>query len=746
MKTNKLIAAALLPLLFSCAKENIEPSIKGETFDISITVSPDDDTKAIFDDAEGVLWINPASAGLVTSEWDTVVAQKSTAATVSDDNRQATFTFAGITAGTYRLFYPYVETYYPNLKFTVAANQTQDAGGKSSDIFAGMATEDITAQQGENNIVDVKYKAVGSYIQFLVYGKAGEKVRYITIVSSDSKIAGDYLVNANDFKYTIKEGGSDRVLVALGNDGYTTTKSAENAKGIYASVLPGSSTNTYYVTTDNGVYSFKSSEAKTFNAGEIKTVKLNLDNANVQPETVPQELYIVGNVAYVGWNCANAKKMEKNGNVFSTDVYLSTQVWDSDKNEIINAEGFKFLTQTVNWKIGYVKGTDGKLTYMSESNGVADTKFTVEKAGYYHVEANFDTKEVTYTPKAPEKFYVWGAATTAGWVSEKAIELKKSSENEFIFSIENIPLRGNEEFKFFSEHSESTAYVSDGTGDGWGKLVFFDSPTYSAADRKFKVKEDGLYNLTVDLTNNSVESKKVNTFPIVSHWNYEKSATMLPTGDGEYTAKAVIIGGNAAGYHDFKVIQGDNYYHPTSYTEIVDFNKDSDYIYTCDVLSDKIGETSYSDLTGWWINANKTQNERYYDIILDTKKNQLRVRFSQGTSFWLNGDSFVWGEKNDDYKSTDSDGDGIVTWDVTISEGKFNFRICGEYTYPFPNQFYCGEWYYATGDKIELKDGNECEVLPFVSDYNNSNWKIVEACDYKITFDYKNLKIKVEKR
>ena len=174
MKTNKLIAAALLPLLFSCAKENIEPSIKGETFDISITVSPDDDTKAIFDDAEGVLWINPASAGLVTSEWETVGAQRSTAATVSDDKRQATFTFTGITAGTYRLFYPYAETYYPNLKFTVAANQTQDAGGKSSDIFAGMATEDITAQQGENNIVDVNYKAVGSYIQFLVYGKAGE--------------------------------------------------------------------------------------------------------------------------------------------------------------------------------------------------------------------------------------------------------------------------------------------------------------------------------------------------------------------------------------------------------------------------------------------------------------------------------------------------------------------------------------------------------------------------------------------
>ncbi|MGN1225782.1 MAG: hypothetical protein ACI4TL_00935, partial [Candidatus Cryptobacteroides sp.] len=167
MKTNKIFVAALaLPMLFACTKENIKPSIEGETFDISVTVNSDD-TKAVFDDAEGILWVNPGSAGLVTSEWETVVAQKSTAATVSEDGRQSTFKFEGITAGSYRLFYPYCETYYPNIKFTVPANQTQDAAGKSSDIFAGMATENITAAEGENSVVDVKYQTVGSYIHFL---------------------------------------------------------------------------------------------------------------------------------------------------------------------------------------------------------------------------------------------------------------------------------------------------------------------------------------------------------------------------------------------------------------------------------------------------------------------------------------------------------------------------------------------------------------------------------------------------
>lgn len=739
MKTNKLIAAALLPLLFSCAKENIEPSIKGETFDISITVSPDDDTKAIFDDAEGVLWINPASAGLVTSEWDTVVAQKSTAATVSDDNRQATFTFAGITAGTYRLFYPYVETYYPNLKFTVAANQTQDAGGKSSDIFAGMAEKDITATDGENNIVNVKYKAVGSYIQFLVYGNVGEKVRYISIVSSDSKIAGDYLVNAEDFKYTILEGGSDRVLVALGNDGYTTTESAKTATGIYASVLPGSSKNTYYVTTDTGVYSFQSSEAKLFNAGEIKTVKLNLDNAQVQPETVPQELYIVGNVAYVGWNCANAKKMEKNGNVFSTDVYLSTQVKNSE-NKIENAEGFKFLTQTVNWKIGYVKGPDGKLTYMSESNGVEDSKFTVEKAGYYHVEANFDTKEVTCTPKAPEKLYVWGAATTAGWVSESAIKLDKSTENEFVFSVENIELKANQEFKFFSENSESTAYVNDGSGN----VVFFDSPTFSKADQKFKVEKAGLYTITVDLSTGTLTTTITNEYPRVVSNNKANTYYMMPTAvENEYKATAYLgVGDNA---HDFFIYQGDEAYHEVGYKQIT-FSSDSEG------YSGTVTKDTNTGLV-WWISDVNRQTNRLYDITLNTATNKVTVKFAQGKTFWLIGTPFggYKGYKPDEFKAT-ADENGIVTWnDVTTSETG-DFKICGEHT--LSDQFYEGEWYYSNnpdGFDWSWKGGNNYsddqeksfDVKVFVG--GDPKWKLNETGTFKIVFDTKNLKIKVYK-
>lgn len=739
MKTRKIFAAALaLPMLFACTKVEIVPTeqpAQGENgFEITVTVNSDNETKAVFDDAEGLLWVNPGSAGLVTSEHNDVKAQCSTAATPSEDGRQSTFKFEGITAGTYRLFYPYCETYYPNIKFTVPANQTQDAGGKSSDIFAGMATEDITAVEGENS-VDVKYQTVGSYIQFLVYGKAGEIVRYVSVVSADSKIAGDYSVNATDFKHTVLEGGSERVLVALGDKGYTTTATAEGATGIYAAVLPGSSKNTYYVTTDKATYVFESSAAKDFAAGSIKTVKLNLDNAKAVEQTVPTELYIVGDVTYVGWNCANAKKMEKNGNVFSTDVYLSTQVKNSS-NEIVAAEGFKFLTQTVNWKIGYVNDGTGKLTYMSETNGVADTKFTVEIAGYYHVEANFDTGVVTCTPKAPEKLYVWGAATEAGWDSSKAIELTKSAENEFVFTAENVQLAANEDFKFFSENSEFTAYVNDGSNN----MVFFDSPTGSDADKKFNFAHAGKFDISVDLSTGKWDYTIKEEYPYVIS-NKTNSYTMCPTGvEGEYSAVAYI--GYGGGYHDFFVKFGDKEAYSSSWTEVV-FGANLEY---------SVNVTKAADNgTGWYINDGDKKTARLYRITLNTNTNTLTVKFAQGKNFWLIGTPFAGYEafnKPDDYKAT-ADENGIVTWNVT-TEKTGDFKICGEYTRS--DAFWEGEWYYSN-EKSGTFDwswdggnnyGKEFDVKVFCA--NDQKWNFNETGTFEIVFDTRNLKIKVTKK
>lgn len=737
MNTRSIFAAALaLPMLFACTKENITPSLEGKGFDFSVTVSSDEDTKAVFDDTEGIKWVNPGSAGLVTSEFNTVVAQKSTAATPSEDGRKSTFTFQGITAGSYRLFYPYAETYYPNIKFTVPANQIQEAGKISSDIFAGMATEDVTATKGENNIQDVTYKTVGSYIQFRVYGKADETVRYVSVVSSDNKLAGEYLVNAKDFTHTIMDGGTDRVLVALGDAGYTTTADFESSTGIYAAVLPGTSTNTYYVTTDKATYAFASTSAKEFAAGSIKCVKLNLDNANVVEQPVPTELYIVGDVAYVGWNCSQAKKMEKEGNVFSTDVYLSTKVKNSD-NSLKDAEGFKFLTQTVNWKIGYVNDGTGKMVYRSETNGVADTKFTVDKAGYYHVEADFTTGVVTCTPKAPEKLYVWGDATEAGWDSSQAIELTKSGDFEYSAEVKLFPKFADKAFKFFSEHSESTAYVNDGDGN----VIFFDSPTYTAADKQFQVDKSGKYTICVNLSSGKLTTTLITELPGVVSNNKQNAYWMYPTGnEGEFKAAAFL--GYGGGYHDFYIYEGANTYHESEFRGINSFSKDDNYTYTGSITLDAATNK------GWYVEDNGYRTPRYYDITLNTSTNTVTVKFAQGKNFWLIGDPFGGfnAEKKDEFKAT-ADENGVVTWEVTTTNTG-EWKICGEYTLLSElDKFWEGEWYYSNGTPYEWNStgnnyGNEVDVNVFCGD---QKWKFNEKGTFRITFDSKNLTIKVEK-
>ena len=772
MKTRSFFAAALaLPMLFACTKENITPSLEGKGFDFSVTVSSDEDTKAVFDDTEGILWVNPGSAGLVKIDETTKAALQSTEATPSEDGRQSTFKFEGITAGSYRLFYPYAETYYPNIKFVVPATQTQEAGKISSDIFAGMATEDVTAAESENTInVNVKYQTVGSYIQFRVYGKAGETVRYVSVVSSDNKLAGEYLVNAKDFTHTIMDGGTDRVLVALGEAGYTTTADFESSTGIYAAVLPGTSTNTYYVTTDKATYAFASSEAKEFAAGSIKCVKLNLDNAKVVEQTVPTELYIVGDVTYVGWDCTKAKKMEKNGNVFSTDVYLSTDVKNAD-NKVEKAEGFKFLTQTVNWKIGYVNDGTGKLVYMSETNGVADTKFTVDKAGYYHVEANFDTGVVTCTPKAPEKLYVWGLATEAGWDSGNAIELTKSAENEFVFTAE-LFMNGGQDFKFFSDHSEYTAYVNDGSGN----VVFFDSPTYTEADKKFNLGAFGLYTLTVDLYAGTVKAESGDLYLLGDcfGWDVKSGKQMTKVSEGVYEiSKLRFPTSDVSNKFKFAFKKGDNIEFafsviPNNANEYgINFTKeynDRGYGNTNSAKRDELANVSPvkiianfdDDAFGFGKGDNKWFITEYfcdkiYDFKLDLNEKTLTASLSQGSNFWLVGINNVWEESN--CKATAGD-DGVARWtSVEVNTGTAGwdgtFKIRGENV--LPDSFWQGEWYHSNVSWAPdsywwngYTYGYPTNVV--FEKTSDRKWKMTESGTYDFEFDTKNLTLKVTKK
>lgn len=350
--------------------------------------------------------------------------------------------------------------------------------------------------------------------------------------------------------------------------------------------------------------------------------------------------------------------------------------------------------------------------------------------------------------RTPDHLYVVGDATTAGWNGNDAIELtKKDGENKFV--VEGIVLvPAAEGFKFNTRKSASDdAWTNAFVNAGDNKLAYYVNIP-SDKDKKFTVDTPGKYNLTVDFDSFTVTTELVEAYPFVSHWNYEKKAVMYPTGNaGEYKATGVIIGGNSAGYHDFKIICGNEFYKPSSYTEIIKFEQSENYVYKCPVTKDSVGETSYNDLTGWWINAQNTQNCRYYDFTLNTLNNELSVRFTQGKNYWLVGGTFGWGEKKEQYKQSVGT-DGKVLWSNIDVEANCTFRICGEYTYDYA--LYDGEWYYATsinndGNTIPT-DGTVINVVPFVSDNNNSNWKIETAGTYTIEFDTVNLKLKVTKQ
>ena len=117
MKTNKLFAvAAMLPVLFSCAKEEIRTnenlSGDGQKYDFTITVSGDEDsiTKASLSDHTGIFWVQGGYAGIVKKDGQNTVRYESNALEkiyTWEGYNQASFKFTETATGDYKFFYPY---------------------------------------------------------------------------------------------------------------------------------------------------------------------------------------------------------------------------------------------------------------------------------------------------------------------------------------------------------------------------------------------------------------------------------------------------------------------------------------------------------------------------------------------------------------------------------------------------------------------------------------------------------------
>lgn len=644
MKTNKLFAvAAMLPVLFSCAKEEIRTnenlSGDGQKYDFTITVSGDEDsiTKASLSDETGIFWVKGGKAGIVKKDGDNTVKYESNA--LAEDKiykwegyNQASFAFTKTDEGEYKFFYPYhSEATLDKIPFWVDPNQKTSAGS-SADCFA-LVSDGMVSLTAKNHDTpaETTYKVVGSYIRFKVYGKADETVRYIITEGVGSTVSGRYFVNGND--NTLRSGETDlkAETITLTVDGECkTTTDAASAKGLYVAVLPESSQNTYTVITDKGFYSFASASAKDFKFGSIKDIPLNLSSSKAV--RTPEALYVVGDATTAGWHAANAIALNK--------VADANQFKIENIQLVPGGEGFKFLTKLDDWNNTFVNAGDNKLAYYVNIPDGKDIKFTVDKAG--------------------------------------------------------------------------------------------------------------LYDLVVDFDDFTVTTKLKTEFPRVLSHKKEKTYWMLPTGkEGEFKAAAFI--GYGDGYHDFYIYEGEQTYHESEFRGITSFAKEKNYAYTGSVSLDA------STDKGWWISDNNNQTPRYYDITLNKTAGTVTVKFAQGKNFWLVGTPFndFKPEKWDSLKGT-ADENGIVTWEVTTTkEGEW--KICGEYNL---SEFWKGEWYYSTGTPFNWswEAGENSEAgNNYTTESNNQNgfdvnvfcddqkWQFNETGKFKITFDTKNLKIKVEK-
>ena len=760
MKTNKLIAAALLPLLFSCAKENIAPADKNaaEGNYVTINLAPDSDavTRATFGDSEGISWQLGVKAGLIkeAKDWNPVESEPLDKIYPYNDpnnqnmpSTQASFKFSlakSDYSGSYKFFYPYhsdakytgEENPYIRIPFLVDPNQSSGVG-KSIDVFAVVSKDMVTLDSNNHDTpAETYYKVVGSYIRFLVYGKPGEKVKSISIQSEQTP-SGLYYVNGNTNQLNGEAYTDYSKLVTVSVNGdYSTPATKSDAKGIYASVLPERSLkNTYTVLTDKGLYEFKSEKDVKFEFGSIKDVPLNLQHAKCKYLPIPDDLYIVGDVSFVGWILNNAIHMDKNGYIFTTDVYLNTQVKNGDSYS--EAEGFKFLCQTTSFEPAYVNGGDNTLVYYNGEDSNKDKKFKVDKSGYYTVTADFSTGKVTCTPKAPKKFYVWGSATEAGWTSENAIPLDRDENDNFVFTKKDIKLKVGE-YKFFSDNFETTAYVNDGNGN----LVFFDSPSGTTdKDIKFKVAYDGTYDLTVDLKNNSVKCI-LTTIPQARVKTGTWTDMVQTEEPGVFKAEAWWIkrGDNN---HDIQIRCGEKQYINSGYYKEVTFASRTESLtgMTFDVSAKDIADTEDDNAKySWWINNDWCKVR--YDIIFDSNKNTVTIKYVPAKCFWLVGDINNWTTKDDNYKAEVVD--GVATWNIDVAEGSYTYiKICGEELYDTDLWNKDCEWYYsdAADGNVDVSAGGEFDVMS----YNDDHKWYFPSGKYKVQFNANTFKLIVEK-
>lgn len=393
--------------------------------------------------------------------------------------------------------------------------------------------------------------------------------------------------------------------------------------------------------------------------------------------------------------------------------------------------------------------------------GDPDNKWVVAEDAIYKLTFNLRqwTAEFAYVsdvPKEPknpietEVLYMVGDATPNGWNIDAPTQLNK--ESQYIFTYEGkltagamkcCMATGSWDVEFIRPAVDAVAINRDGVAES--EFIKSTSP-----DNKWKVTEGGIYKLTFDLQNWTIEAKFLEELPdepggdnqpietdlvfaigeaVASGWSLDDAPVFEKSADNKYifTAKLTLGFGELkfGTVRDF----GAPFIHPAKANcSISKSGVEDNGITFCNEPDDK-----------WRVN-----DEGVYNVTLDLENYTIKVEYVGETSgdnpdenpdaiktevLYIVGDASPNGWSLDDaiglVKSADNE--YIFTYEGQLNVGEFKFCIEKDWVAKFIRPE-------VNGTEIDHNGMVAQKFLYYAGDPDNK-WKIVEAGKYRLTLN-----------
>lgn len=204
-------------------------------------------------------------------------------------------------------------------------------------------------------------------------------------------------------------------------------------------------------------------------------------------------IYMVGDATPNGWDIANATPMVQNPD----NLYKFTY------DGILKAGAFKFpVNRNTDWgQDMFMRDlSDSTKIYLHKGGASDDNKWTIYKAGWYHVLLDLSNNTISYKPL---QLYIVGSATSIGWDISNAIQLAQDPNNPTIFTYTGALVAG--EFKFPVNRNTD-----------WGQDMYMKTDNThmylhkggSSDDNKWSITDAGNYIITLNVQTLTINIQK----------------------------------------------------------------------------------------------------------------------------------------------------------------------------------------------------------------------------------------------